>query len=52
MAVIRYTLTQAIPVIQEKYGRTIEMIEYEDGTCRSFNVRFSGDKRKTYIRLD
>ncbi len=52
MAVILYTLVEAIQVIQEKYGRTIEMIEYEDGTCRAFNVRFSGDKRKTYIWLD
>ncbi len=52
MIVTPYTLSQSIQTIQNKYGRTIVMIEFEDGTGKSFNVRFSGDKHKTYIRLN
>lgn len=46
-----YNLTQAIQMIERQYGRTVEMIEYEDGSGRSFNVRFMGDNKITYLRL-
>jgi len=38
-----YNLVQAIQMIERQYHRTVSMIEYEDGSGRSFNVRFMGD---------
>ena len=46
-----YNLSQAILMIEKQWNRTIAMIEYEDGSGRSFNVRFMGDKKSTYLRL-
>lgn len=40
---MKYNLVQAIQMIEEQYNRTIVMIEYEDGSGKSFNVRFIGD---------
>lgn len=47
----QYTLTQAIQIIESKFGRKVSMIELEDGSFRSFNYRLSGDKKNSYIRL-
>ena len=46
-----YNLAQAILMIERQYNRTIAMIEYEDGSGRSFNVRFMGDKKPYCLRL-
>jgi hypothetical protein len=46
-----YTLTQAIKMIEKQYGMVVSMIEYEDGSGRSFNVRFMGENKTYYLRL-
>jgi hypothetical protein len=46
-----YNLTQAIQMIERQYNKTVSMIEYEDGSGRSFNVMFMGETKKRHLRL-
>jgi hypothetical protein len=46
-----YNLTQAIQMIEKQYRKTVAMIEYEDGSGRSFNVRFIGELKTVHLRL-
>lgn len=46
-----YNLVQAIQMIERQYRKTVLMIEYEDGSGRSFNVRFMGELKTTHLRL-
>lgn len=47
----KYTLTEAIQVIESKFNRTVLGIEFEDGSMRKFNVQLSGNAGKTFIDL-
>ena len=46
-----YNLPQAIQMIEKQYCKTVAMIEYEDGSGRSFNVRFMGENKTVHLRL-
>ena len=46
-----YNLSQAISMIEKQYRKTVAMIEYEDGSGRSFNVRFMGENKTVHLRL-
>jgi hypothetical protein len=48
---MKYNLIQAIQMIEKQYAKSIEMIEYEDGSGKSFNVRFMGESRNIHLRL-
>jgi hypothetical protein len=48
---MKYNLSQAIQIIERHYNKALSMIEFEDGSGKSFNVIFVGENKKQYVRL-
>lgn len=47
----QYTLIEAIRLIQRYYAREVSMIEFEDGSYRNFNFKFTGDNVMRFVNM-
>jgi predicted component of viral defense system (DUF524 family) len=48
---MKYTLIQVIQHLENKTGKKVVFIEYEDGSGKSFNYKLMGDPKNQYIRF-
>ena len=46
-----HKLWQAAQIIEAMYGKTVTMIEFEDGSGHKFNFKIQGEDKKQFINL-